>query len=326
MVSHPAADGGVPFEPVFVVGSPRSGTTLLATLLDRHSRIAIPPETHFFGHFRRWVGRELGSMRHHTLVDEFLKNRRARDMQLDRAAMLARFSRYPADLPHLLRASLEEYAARVGKPRAGEKTPGHLEFVPVILRWFPRSRVICIVRDGRAAVLSAMKLGWHRGDIVALSLLWRRYARRMLEYEQQYPHSVFRVHYEDLVRHATRVLANVDAFIGVQFEESQFDTSIDSRLVPQWETKWKGKAAAQLDPERLDAWRQEIRDEEMWLMNLLIGKYLRLLNYPDAGVARRVSPRLVRYVAGRLTLALRTYPPVNAQLRRLGGWTMKGKR
>ena len=126
MVSQPAANGGVSFDPVFIVGSPRSGTTLLATLVDRHSRIAIPPETHFFGHFRRWVGRELGSLQHHTLVDEFLKNRRAGDMKLDRAAILSRFSRYPADLPHLLRAALEEYAARRAKPRAGEKTPGHI--------------------------------------------------------------------------------------------------------------------------------------------------------------------------------------------------------
>jgi hypothetical protein len=318
MVTQTATDRGALFDPVFIVGSPRSGTTLLATLVDRHSRIAIPPETHFFGHFRRWIGQEFGALPHHTLVDEFLKNRRALDMKLDREAILSRFSRYPADLPHLLRAALEEYAARRAKPRAGEKTPGHLEFVPLILQWFPRARVVCIVRDGRAAVLSAMKLGWHGGDIVALSLLWRRYARRMLEYEQRYPESFLRVHYEDLVRNATRVLVNVDAFIGLQFEPSQFDASMGSSLIPQWETKWKAKSAAQLDPERLEAWRNEIRDEEMWLMNLLIGKYLSLLNYPDSAVSRRVSPRLLRYVVGRLALAVRAYPPVKAQLRRLG--------
>jgi hypothetical protein len=53
-------------------------------------------------------------------------------------------------------------------------------------------------------------------------------------------------------------------------------------------------------------------------MNLLIGKYLSLLNYPDSAVSRRVSPRLLRYVVGRLALAVRAYPPVKAQLRRLG--------
>ena len=35
------------FAPVFVVGYPRSGTTLLATLLGRHSELAATPESHF---------------------------------------------------------------------------------------------------------------------------------------------------------------------------------------------------------------------------------------------------------------------------------------
>jgi hypothetical protein len=318
MVSQPAADGRVPFEPVFIVGSPRSGTTLLATLLDRHSRIAIPPETHFFGHFRRRIGRGLGCVQHRTLVDELLKNRRAQDMKLDRTAILSRFSRYPADLPNLLRASLEEYAARMTKVRAGEKTPGHLEFVPVILQWFPQARVVCIVRDGRAAVLSAVKLGWHSGDIISLSLLWRRNVRRMLEYERRYPQSFTRVHYETLLRDPTGVLTDVDAFVGLDFEASQLDTSTGSQVTPEWEARWKQKSGGQLDPERLDAWRGEAREEEKWLMNLLMGKYLALLDYPDSAVSPRVSPGLLRYVAGRLALAVRAFPPVKAQLRRLG--------
>jgi hypothetical protein len=36
------------FKPFFIVGCPRSGTTLLSVLLDRHSSVAVPPETFFF--------------------------------------------------------------------------------------------------------------------------------------------------------------------------------------------------------------------------------------------------------------------------------------
>ena len=43
------------FEPILIVGHPRSGTTLLATILNRHSQVAIPPELSFFlpAHRRR---------------------------------------------------------------------------------------------------------------------------------------------------------------------------------------------------------------------------------------------------------------------------------
>jgi Sulfotransferase family len=312
-----ATHSPAPFEPVFVVGGKRSGTTLLATLLDRHSQIAVPPETHFFGHFRQRVARDLGSEQHRDLVDDFFANQRAQDMQLDPKRLLGRFRQYPADPAHLLRASLEEYAARFGKPRPGEKTPEHIEFVPTILQWFPRAKIVCIVRDGRAAVLSAARLGWRDADIVNFSLMWRQRIRWMLAWERRYPSSFTRVSYEDLLRDPASTLGRVDRFIGIQFEASQLDTSVPTHAIPDWEAKWKAKSATELDLGRLHAWRHEATDEEKWLMNLLMGKYLRLLEYPDTAVSGRMSPRLLRYVAARFAQAARASGPVRTQLQRL---------
>jgi hypothetical protein len=308
----------VAFEPVFVVGGRRSGTTLLAALLDRHSQIAVPPETHFFGHFRRRITAGPGAMQHRDLVREFFANGRALDMKLDPEKLLDRFRHYPPDLAHLLRASLEEYAGAFGKARPGEKTPGHLEFVPTILQWFPRAKVVCIVRDGRAAVLSAARLGWRAGDLVGLSMIWRQSIRWMFAWERRYPRSFLRVRFEDLLRDPTGTLAIVDRFAGIPFEASQLDTSVPTHAVPEWEAKWKAKSAAELDVGRLGAWRSEASEEEKWFMNLLMGSYLRRLGYPDAGLTGGMSPRLWRYAAARIADAVRAYPPLRTRLRRLG--------
>ena len=316
-MTHRDSPAARAFEPTFVVGARRSGTTLLATLLDRHSQFVVPPETHFFPHFKQRIRRNVGPQQHRDLVDEFFANRRALDMKLDPEQLLDRFRQYPADLAHLLRASLEAYAERLGKPRPAEKTPAHLEFVPTILQWFPRAKIVCIVRDGRAAVLSATRLGWRGGDIVGLSMMWRQRVRWMLAWERRYPSNFTRVSYEDLVRDPVGTLGRVDRFVGVQFEASQLDTSVPTHAIPEWETRWKGKSATAPDVERLSAWRHEATDEEMWLMNLLMGRDLRRLNYPDASPSGRVSLRLLWYLAARCAQAARAYGPVRTQLQRL---------
>ena len=51
------------FEPILIVGHQRSGTTLLATILNRHSQVAVPPELNFF--HRAFRGRRRGGPGRH---------------------------------------------------------------------------------------------------------------------------------------------------------------------------------------------------------------------------------------------------------------------
>jgi hypothetical protein len=151
-----------PFRPVFIVGCERSGTTLLAVLLDRHSQLAITPETHFF---LRMIGRPRPAncrdlTTHEQFLNQLFSNDRMKDLALDRAAVTARFQTRPATAPALFQCILEEYAAMHGKPRAGEKTPLHIWYVPQIIEWFPDAKIIGIVRDGRDVVRSMLAAPW----------------------------------------------------------------------------------------------------------------------------------------------------------------------
>src|SRR3954464_15504723 len=105
-------------------------------MLDRHSALAIPPETAFFTEIRpRLLYRtRAGIVR---LIEQWP---RLADLQLDVRAVAERMvARSPATG---LGAILDAYADRVGKRRGGEKTPYHLAHVPAILRWFPDAKVV----------------------------------------------------------------------------------------------------------------------------------------------------------------------------------------
>jgi hypothetical protein len=123
--------------PVFVVGTMRSGSTLLRLMLDSHENIAIPPETGFMGaieamhtipHFKNGAGwyERLGWSRQE--IDERLRT--------------------------LFGEIFQRYATQHGKPRWGEKTPFHSWHVAAMAATFPDAVFVGIVRHPGAVAAS----------------------------------------------------------------------------------------------------------------------------------------------------------------------------
>src|SRR5512143_952046 len=96
--------------PVFIVGAPRSGTTLVAVLLDRHSNIAIGPETQFYTEFipKNWARRTPNT--YEELVDSALAFKRIADFNLEGEELLRQFRKYDLSFANLLRAIIEVHA------------------------------------------------------------------------------------------------------------------------------------------------------------------------------------------------------------------------
>jgi hypothetical protein len=108
----------------FVVGVPRSGTTLLRLMLDAHPELAIPPETGFFP----WITTIDGTAR--GAADEFVQRLMASptwvDFHLDAGALRDALAALPGfSVAEGLRCFYRLYAARFGKRRWGDKTPVH---------------------------------------------------------------------------------------------------------------------------------------------------------------------------------------------------------
>jgi len=220
----------MPGDYIFVVGSPRSGTTLLAVLLDRHSRICVTPETAFFDEFK-----SLNDLRTWPRVPE---------LKLSFDAIVARDPKTPAAV---LATMLDLYAEAHGKTRCGEKTPHHLRHVPTLMTSFPRAKVVCMLRDERDATRSLMSVPWFKGNRFTATLLWKRTARRMKRFAARYPDRFTVVRYEELVANPTDVMTRVMHFLGEQFEPSQLDTSIPSDVVLPRSMAWKGRALGPIE-------------------------------------------------------------------------------
>lgn len=267
--------------PIFVVGCQRSGTTALAVMIDRHSRIAMMPETQFFNtYIIRDSARRLPQT-HEAMVERALEDDFIGRAGLTREILLECFRDKPATYEALFQAILQAYAIVNGKPRVAEKSCGHLFNVDQIIRLYPQAKFICILRDGRDVVRSFRGVPWGRDKAWAgVCRVWNRYVNEMFRLKARLPADRFTiVQYEELIRNPEQEMRRLCEFFTEDFEPAQIKAGVSTAVVPEAELAWKGKAMSAPDPKRAGAWRENSSPDDIAMWNLYMGRNLRRTGY-----------------------------------------------
>ena len=125
-----------------VVGCPRSGTSLLAVMLDSHPEVAVPPETTFLGPVA-WLYGSSEVVRRgffDVVTADRITVSNWSDFGLDKDEFWKRLEAIePFTVSAGLRAFYALYAERERKPRYGEKTPGYVFVMPAIAALLPEA-------------------------------------------------------------------------------------------------------------------------------------------------------------------------------------------
>jgi hypothetical protein len=292
--------------PIFVIGCPRSGTTLLRVMLNAHPRIAIPPETRFLipAYLQR---RRFGALRSPEQRD------RLADFVLTRPA--SRFSRLgvPAEdvraamdkapsLGAALAAPFAAYAERFGKARWGDKRPFYYSFVDELERLFPDAQFVHVVRDGRACVASLKRPPFDYSSERAMVTWLNAVHSCRAAAHRLGPQRCHEVRYEDLVAEPERVLRALCAFLDEDFDPAMLAPEEVVDLVVPTGFQQHGQIKAGVNPASVDKWRRELSAAEIVTMDAAAGDWLRAYGYPvgsgrpPLGRAARVRVRHRRHV------------------------------
>lgn len=205
---------------VFLVGTPRSGTTLLAAQMSRAGRYFLGPETHFFNkmsHWYRWQAKL-------PVVNVFSSWGHVRRLKVNGADVARMYGierddyfRYFGGLlskqEMAFCALVEQSAKRAGCDRWLEKTPNHLAHLPEVRNCFKDTPIISISRDPRDSVVSMQKLPWvksigHGCDVVRS---WHQASEEFLRNDGR----CLCVRYEDLVGDPLDALNSIFLWLGV---------------------------------------------------------------------------------------------------------------
>ncbi|MEX1295547.1 MAG: sulfotransferase [Candidatus Limnocylindrales bacterium] len=257
---------------IIMGGAPRSGTTVLRKLFDRHPEICSGAETKLFvpaAYNLEWLARAYG---------------------LPLAQLVAMRDGSPSQA-----AFIDAFAARVredaGKARWAEKTPQNIRHLRWINERFPQASIVHIIRDGRDVVCSMRQHpDWRWVDGSWRKVLVPRsvesYARRWLADVQagiawrDDPRYV-EVRYEDLVADPQAVLRSICDGIGAGHDATWLSTvdRADAASQPEGEHTKRPDYEGALSTASVGRWRADLGADEQAEVERLCGPQLRELGY-----------------------------------------------
>ncbi|MGH3327215.1 MAG: sulfotransferase family protein [Streptomycetales bacterium] len=286
-----------PDRPVFIVGCPRSGTTLLQLMLHAHPRIAIPPETRFVVQAYR-ARHQFGVLsveeNRRGLANWIVKRPMFKDLGLDRDDVRRAVVAAPPTIGSAVGTVLAMYAARHGRVRWGDKRPDYWRDIDVVLRLFPDAQFIHIVRDGRACVASLKRMRWWGGGVPAAIVVWLMAQRRCRRDTRHLPEGSFHeLRYEDLVSDPEAELRRLCVFLGEEFSPAMLAPhKVAEYAVPTWKT-WHTRTADAVDTATVESWREGLEPKELALVEFVAGRSLKANGYRLSGAGGRPSAGLL---------------------------------
>ena len=272
--------------PIFIVGFPRSGTTLAQKLVAQHLVIPTLPETHFFefleGH--EPAGGQLKPEAARALVEELTPF-----LTLDAQALRPLLQRPEVPIRGLF---LQVIAQQIGSQTLAdkglwlEKTPGHAAYLERIHQMFPKARFLCMVRNPLHAFASRRELlepgkGWGEEwkPIEALCAQWQQHVRTMREFAERHPGQLLMLRLEDLAADPDAQLRRVREFVGAGFANPT-TAPLDRGIVQPFES-WKNDALKPADPAIAERAGKTLLDPyESWRVQTLLKDEMSLLGYP----------------------------------------------
>lgn len=270
--------------PIFIVGMPRSGTTMLRSILNKHPRIAISYETHFIN-FWMQEHRDIDisdKKQFERFWNKFAASDRFLSLQISKDLVFARIRKYPSiNWKIIFDCLMKEYANKIGKERCGEKTPAHYAFLDVLFEWYPDCRVIWMVRDPRAVAASYLQTPWSNGSIIGPARRWKSSIQFLIKREKD--KRILILKYEDLVNEKVNYLEKVFNFIDEKFEfnsKNDFHETIkDVHPGGEWAQEHFSNAGKPINEHSLNKWRSNLSKKQIKQIEHITRYGMKKFNY-----------------------------------------------
>jgi hypothetical protein len=283
--------------PIFIVGCPRSGTSLLRNLLRSFPNISFPRESHIFPKLYKAFGDPKNEKEAVQMGQKILNYYRIKAWELELNPEDFSKCRSYAEIISLL---FENWLEKDGNAtRWGDKTPQYVLEIPTLVKLFPDCKIIHIYRDGRDVALSWISLPFGPENIFCAALAWRHYVKTGLKHASILkPETYLEVQYESLLTNSKSTMKKVSDFLDEPFDETQLKpTKISPSSRPEnysgfkysQSNEFKYSQQNQIVKTNFNKWKSEMSDEDLLLFESVAGDTLKILGYTTLGNKKNIT-------------------------------------
>ncbi|HKK66881.1 MAG TPA: sulfotransferase [Bacteroidales bacterium] len=292
----------------FITARPRSGTTLLRTMFDRHSNVIIPVESPFMLRFY-WKYHTVKEWNREKIL-EFYNDITNKDepYYLNITKWTVDFEQLKSDLlamagntnyAELCRVVNASYISLFPKDKiklVGDKNPVYSSRTKYLMKLFPEARFIHMTRDYRDYMQSMLRAGFVKGIAPIIAYRWKKSLKINLKLQKKYPERFFFVRYEDLVEKPEKTFRQMCEFLGIPYEEQIFDFhKYRERFVELYSEEemnlYHSKLFKPISSKNVGDWKKNLTEEQLLIAEAVTGKTAEKAGYSRS---RKNIPLLVK--------------------------------
>lgn len=316
----------------FILGRPRTGSTLLRTLFDAHPMVVIPQEwpmlllLHFqFEKVKYWDKSKLDEF-YQALFQPLripfwsIRNWPAIDLELlYKNLMLCEGEQTLETLLKVVYCHYNSFFEKKEILLIGDKNPAISNHPELLAKLFPSARFIHLVRDYRDNLASLLEVDFEMPNVTLLTYRWK-YSFRVIEKAAfMHPQRFYTIKYEDLVQNPENQFSRLCSFLGIPEDPTIFrfherKKELENTFPPEILQRYFGSLMQPIDDRKVGVYKQKLTSKQIRIADLVAGEtaekagYQRVLSkfsFPDyIWVAPAIIYTKGLYVIGKMVRIL----------------------
>ena len=319
----------IPF--IFIVGRPRSGTTLLRTLFDAHPNVAIPPECQFivnlypkYGKVINWNENDILDF-YNELIHQWLFDTWKIDEEKLKNALLEYKGK--TSYATMCKVVYLQYTSLFRKEDIllfGDKNPGYTIYTRLLQEIFPNAKFIHIIRDYRDNFVSIRNVDFELPFPSMVVQKWKYFYKRFEKDSKTDTSKYCAINYEALVSNPEKEMKSLCEFTGIKFTDEIFNFHLKKdeflkAYPPGYIQSYHSSLIKKINTGKIGVWKHELKPYQVKMMDVTAGKVAELAGYKREYTGNNIWFHIIafpgRLLAWLLSIALKIVDGLPYKLR-----------